>query len=444
MSTRPTVTQKDVRSEQDQSAAPDAAPDVAPWRDHDFVHLWVAQATGLVGQQFSVLAVPLVAILSLHASASTVALLTTVFNLPWIIFGLFAGVVVDRFPRRNTLIVSDIARALLLGSVPAAAALGWLTIGQLFVLAVAVGAFDVCWLTAYRSYVPAVVNSAHLDQAYSATGASDGISRTAVPSIAGAVIQVLGAPAGLVVTSSCYLGSAASNSAIRRREPARRERRNDPILRSFRDGLTYTWRQQIVRSLAVSDGLYMFFWAATQSVTLVFLTRTLGLSAGFIGIIYSVGTIGGLLAAFVARRIGMRLGAGRSIVSGSMARSAGMALLPIAIIAGQLAVPMLILSRFINAFGWTLWDVHQETTKQRLLSDTFRGRANGSVQFVAGAALALGSAAGAALVALINVEATLTACGIGTLTASAWLLATGVWSISSRRTEDSSRQPTAP
>lgn len=404
------------------------APKVAPWRDHDFVRLWIAQATGLVGQQFSILAVPLVAILTLHAPAGTVALLTTVFNLPWVLFGLFVGVGIDRFSRRTVLIVSDIGRALLLGTVPVAAALGWLSIGQLFVLAIVVGGFDVCWVTAYRSYVPNVVAPEHLDQAYAATGASDGVTRTAVPSIAGAVIQLLGPPAGLAVTGGCYLTSAASNSTIRRRDTAHRHRRHEPILQSFRDGLLYTWRQHVVRSLAISDGLYMFFWAATQSVTLVFLTRDLGLSAGLIGAVYSTGTVGGLLAAVLARRIGLRIGAGRSIVSGSFLRSAGIAILPAAIIAGPLAIPIVILSRFVNAFGWTLWDVHQETTKQRLLADAFRGRANGSIQFLTGSALALGSTAGAGLVELVDVDLTITACAAATLTASTWLLATGTWS----------------
>lgn len=414
------------------STAADLAPDVPPWRDHDFRQLWIAQATGLVGQQFSVLAVPLVAILTLDASASTVALLVAIFNLPWVIFGLFVGVVVDRFSRRMTLIVGDIVRALLLASVPIAAALGWLSIGQLFVLAMLVGAFDVCWLTAYRSYVPVVVAPQYLEQAYAATGATDGVARTAVPSLAGAMVQALGPPAGLAVTSGCYLTSALSNARIRRREPARPAGSHDPILRSFRAGLAYTWRQRVVRDLAISDGLYMFFWAATQSVTLVFLTRDLDLSAGLIGLVYSVGTAGGLLGAALARRIGLRIGSGRSIVSGSVLRSGGMALLPVAIVAGPLAIPVVIVSRLINAFGWTLWDVHQETTKQRLLDDAYRGRANGSVLFVFGSAIALGSAAGAGIVTLTTVQATLTACGLATLSAAGWLLLTSIWSVKLR------------
>jgi len=186
-------------NEEETSGSVGTTPDVAPWRDPDFVRLWIAQASGLIGVQFSILAVPLVAIYTLHASASTVALIGVFFNLPWVIFGLFIGVVVDRFSRRKTLIIADIVRALLLAAIPVTAWLGSLTIGQLLALGVVVGAFDVCWMTAYRSYVPAVVAPAHLDQAYAAVGASDAVSRTAVPTIAGVVIQIVSAPAGLVV-----------------------------------------------------------------------------------------------------------------------------------------------------------------------------------------------------------------------------------------------------
>src|SRR5690242_175825 len=91
---------------------------MVPWDRREFLKLWSAQATGLVGQTFSVLAMPLVAILTLHASPSTVALLVACFNMPTLLFGLFAGVVIDRLPRRSVLIVADIGRAVILCSIP--------------------------------------------------------------------------------------------------------------------------------------------------------------------------------------------------------------------------------------------------------------------------------------------------------------------------------------
>lgn len=411
------------------------------WRNRDFVKLWAAQATGLIGQQFSVLAVPMVAILTLEVSAPTVALLVACFNLPSVLFGLFVGVLIDRTRRRTVLIVTDIGRALLFASIPVAYVAGALSIQQMFGLAVLIGILDLGWMTAYRSYVPAVVDRRHLSQAYAMVGASDAVTRTAAPSLAGGVIQVLGAPFGVGVTSVVYLVSAACNSRIRRREPRPDPDDHDPVLRSFVDGVVYLWRHRIVRAFVCSDAGYVFFWSATQSVLLVFLSRHLGLSAGTIGVIFTVGTVGGLLAAVLARRIGLLLRPGPTILVGSLLRGLGMALLPLAVLLGPLAIGALMLARLVNSFGWTLWDVHSETVKQHLLPDRVRGRVNGSTFFLSGIGLTFGAAAGALLVGLVGVIGALLVGCLGTLIATAWLLPIKVWRLAEvpEVTEDPSR-----
>jgi MFS family permease len=399
------------------------------WQRREFFKLWSAQATGLVGQTFSVLAMPLVAILTLHASPATVALLVACFNLPTLLFGLFAGVVIDRLRRLSVLIVCDIGRAVLLSSIPICAALGVLRIQQLFALSIVIGTLDLGWLTAYRSYVPTVVPAAQLSRAYAMVGASDGITRTAAPSLAGAAVQLLGAPMGLSVTSACYFLSGLFNCRIRAVESRVDAEPPESVLRSFREGLAYVWRHGIIRAFAVSEATYILFWSATQSVLLVFLSRRLQLSPGMIGLIFTIGTVGGIVAAFVARRIGNRLGSGPAIVVGSALRRIGMALLPVAIVCGPLAIPVLMATRLVNAFGWTLWDVHRETVQQQLTPDRYRGRTTSSVLFLSGATLTIGSALGAGLVALTGIPATLTICGVGTLFATGWLLAPPLWTM---------------
>lgn len=390
------------------------------WRDADFVKLWFAQATGLVGQQFSVLAVPLVAIVTLHTDPATVALLGFAFNAPWLVFGLFIGVFVDRWPRRKLLIWSDLLRALAFATIPAAAVLNVLSIEQLFVLALVVGTLDMCWLTAYRTYVPAVVPEEHRAQAYALVGASDGVTRTAAPSLAGGLIQLLGPPAGIGVTSGTYVASAVANALIKRADEPRPDANPHPV-RAFKEGLAHAWQQRTIRALALSEATYIFFWASMQSVLLVFLTDDLGLAPTVIGLVFTLGTIGGLIGAALAKPVRTWLGESRAIVVGSVLRSVGMALMPLAAILGPLAVPALMVTRLLNSFGWTVWEVHRETVQQRLLADAVRGRVNGTVLFVGGAALAAGMAAGAGIVALVGVVPTLVIGGVGTLLATAWL-----------------------
>jgi MFS family permease len=399
------------------------------WHDPDFVKLWFAQATGLIGQQFSVLAVPLVAIVTLDTDPATVALLGFAFNAPWLVFGLFVGVLVDRWPRRRLLIGSDLARAVAFATIPVAAVLGMLTIEQLFVLALVIGTLDMCWLTAYRTYVPGVVPEEHRAQAYALVGASDGVTRTAAPSLAGGLIQLLGPPAGVGITSGTYVASAIANGLIRRAEPPSRDADQHPV-RAFKEGLATAWRERTIRALALSEATYIFFWASTQSVLLVFLSDDLGLAPGVIGLVFTLGTLGGLLGAALARPVGRRLGERRAIVLGNVLRSVGMASMPLAAVLGPLAVPALMVTRLLNSFGWTVWEVHRETVQQRLLADAVRGRVNGTVLFVGGAALAAGMAAGAGVVALVGVVPTLVLGGVGTLLATVWLRGAGQMSSS--------------
>lgn len=391
------------------------------WANGDFRKLWSGQAVALVGQQFGVLALPLVAILTLNAGASAVALLIATASVPTVLFGLFVGVVVDRLSRRSVIIATNLGRAVVLATIPIAAICQVLTMPQLYAVAFLIGTLDICFLTAYRSYVPSVVPKADLPRAYAAVGASDGVTRTAAPSLAGGVVQLLTAPAGIAVQGCCYLVAAWCNWTIRRPENPRQGRNPEPMWAAFRAGLAYSRWHPIVRAFAISDAVYIFFWSLLQSVLLVFLSRQLELAPGVIGVIFTVGTLGGVLAAFVAGRIGRWLKPGPTIIAGSVMRSVGMVLLPLAALLGPFAIPALMITRLINAFGWTLWEVHQETVLQLLLPDRLRGRVNAAVIFLSGCALAFGPTAAAAIVELTNVLATLTIGGIGTMLAIAFL-----------------------
>jgi len=131
-------------------------------RHRDFVRLWGAQTVSQVGSQVSQLALPLVAVIVLHASAFRVALLGTVEMLPFLLFALPAGAWVDRIARRPVLILADAGRALALGSIPVAAAFGHTTIWQLYAVGFAVGTLTVFFDVAYQSYLPSLVGSEHV------------------------------------------------------------------------------------------------------------------------------------------------------------------------------------------------------------------------------------------------------------------------------------------
>jgi hypothetical protein len=148
--------------------APDVEPSVAEvaatvprrpslWRQGDFMKLWTAQTISQFGDEITGLALPLLAILILGATPFEMGVLGVVRFLPWIFFTLPAGVWIDRMRRRPILIGADIARAVLLSTIPLGFLMGWLTIWQVYVVSFVAGTLEVFFDVAYQSYLPSIV-----------------------------------------------------------------------------------------------------------------------------------------------------------------------------------------------------------------------------------------------------------------------------------------------
>src|SRR5918912_1194187 len=138
------------------------APPGGLWRHPEFVKLWSGQTISRFGSEISQLAIPLAAALVLNASPAQMGLLGAFEFAPFLLLSLFAGVWVDRVHRRPVLIVADIGRAILLGSIPAAALAGVLRIEQLYVVGVFTGTLTVFFDVAYQAYLPVLVSRDHL------------------------------------------------------------------------------------------------------------------------------------------------------------------------------------------------------------------------------------------------------------------------------------------
>ena len=188
------------------------------WRHPDFVKLWSAETVSQFGTQFTQLALPLAAIDVLHASAFEVAALTTVEFLPFLLVSLPAGVWVDRLRRRPMLVVGDLARAVLLASVPIAYAFDALTMWQLYVVGFFVGIATVFFDVAYQSYLPSLVERDQLIDGNAKLEISRAAAQLGGPGLAGVVIQALKAPAAIAFDAVSFVGSALFIFRIRKEE----------------------------------------------------------------------------------------------------------------------------------------------------------------------------------------------------------------------------------
>jgi MFS family permease len=164
----------------------------------DFTRFWAALSVSLLGSEITTLALPLLAALTLRASALEMGVLAAAGQLPFLLFSLPAGAWVDRLPRRPVLIATDLASALLLLSVPLAVPFGGPTFPQLCVVAFGIGTMAVVSEVAHYAYVPTLVGREHLIECNSRLQVSYSATADADPGLAGALAGgALGGAVGL-------------------------------------------------------------------------------------------------------------------------------------------------------------------------------------------------------------------------------------------------------
>ena len=190
-------------------------------RERTFRRYWSAQTISYVGDQVTLLALPLLAVLVLKATPIEMGLLTAAGLAANLVLSLPAGVWVDRRRhRRYVMIVSDVARALLLASVPVAYAFGHLSLIQLYVVAFGIGCFSILFDLSNATMFVCVVPSTGFVQGNSLINGSRAMSFVGGPALGGFLVQLLSAPVALIADSVSYLGSAFNLLRIRPTEPA--------------------------------------------------------------------------------------------------------------------------------------------------------------------------------------------------------------------------------
>jgi len=383
------------------------------WRHRDFLSLWGAETISQFGTQVSLLALPLVAIIALEESAFKVAALTSIEFLPFLLFTLPAGVWIDRLRRKPILVLGNIGRGIALLSVPIAHWAGALTIWQLYVVGFAVGVCTVFFDIAYQSYIPALVGREDVVEANAKLEISRAAANIGGPGMAGGLVALLTAPIAVLVDAVSYAISALLLIGIRKQEeaPSRAERRS---LRSeLGEGLRYVFRHPYQRTMVAMTAISNFFSQVVFSILLVYAVRELDLSPGTIGIALAIGNLGTLASALTAKRIGERLGVGRTILLASCLFGPGTLL--IALAPEQYALPLIVVSMIVIGFGGILYNVTAISLIQAITPDRILGRANASRRFVVWGVVPLGGFTGGALATTIGLRQTMVVGALGGL-----------------------------
>ncbi len=388
-------------------------PEGGLWRQSDFLKLWSAETVSQFGTQISQLALPLAAIDVLHASAFEVAALTTVQFLPFLLVSLPAGVWVDRLPRRPILIAGDLARAGLLASIPIAYFFDALTIWQLYGVGFLVGIATVFFDVAYQSYLPSLVERRQIIDG----NAKLEISRTGAqlggPGVAGLLIGWLKAPAAILIDAVSFLGSALFIFTIRKSELSQGDRAPRRKMRTeLREGLSYVLRHPYLKNIAACTALFNFFGSLGFAVLLVFARRELHLSPQAIGLAFTLGNVGPLLAAFSANRISARLGVGRTIIVSSILGGPMFLLIPFAP-HGHAALAILVPATLVGGFTNVVYNIAQVSLRQAITPERIQGRMNSVMRFIVWGTIPLGAITGGGLASWIGLKETLILGGAG-------------------------------
>jgi MFS family permease len=377
------------------------------WRHHDFMRLWTGQTISLLGSQITQLALPLAAILLFDASAFQVGLLSTAEFLPFVLFGLPAGVWVDRMRRKPVLVVADLGRFVVLGSVPLAHAFGALTLAQLYVVAFLTGIFTVFFDVAYAAYLPALVDRTRIVEGNSKLEISRSGAQLAGPGIGGLLVEAFGAAAAILADAISYLVSVASLLLIRSAEPALEGPAGErpPIRREIREGIAYVLGNRYLRPLAACVGSLNLFSMMVQAVLVLFAVRDLDLSPGAIGGILTAGNVGFLVGAFLAARFGRRLGVGPTLIGAALLIAIGMVFAPLATRAT--AVPMLMAYGVLLTFGSVIFNVNARSLGQSITPDRMLGRMVATMRFMVWGTIPIGAFLGGLLGSRLGLRPTL-------------------------------------
>ena len=386
-------------------------------RHADFRRLWAADALSQAGTQVTVIALPLLLIKELDAGPFEVGLLTTCEFLAFLVVGLPAGVWVDRMRRRNVLMVADLVRGLLYGSLPLAWALDVLTLGQVYAVALVAGVCTVFFDVAYQSYLPHLVGRDNLVEGNAKLQGTQSVAQVAGPTVGGVLVQVLTAPYAVLIDAVSYLWSAIWVGSIRSREP-RPERTADRHLgREMKEGLAFVLGNRLLRAITACTATANLFTNVGMTVFVVLLASASGLnlSAGAIGLLFSATAAGGLLGAMVARRFAGWVGQG-----------------PALWISIAVGVPAILPMPFVQR-GWLLWlvaaglvvwgativvyNITQVSFRQLLCPERLLGRMNATIRFAVWGTIPIGSLLGGILGATIGLRPTLWVAVLGSLLA---------------------------
>lgn len=387
------------------------------WRD--FLWLWAGQSLSLFGDQFMVLALPLLAVLVLHTSSAVAILLPFALYVPFLVLGLPAGAIIERIRRRTAMIVCNAIQMLLFGLVWLLAYRDVLTFPVLALLVVLNGCAVVFFQVAYTSYLPGLLRDvARLQVGNSRLALSESSSRTVGPMVAGPVIQALGVVTAVVVNAVSFAVSVVTLTMIRYREPAPvpQPRNSGWMRRDILTGLRFVASHAILQPVFACETVYVVFMSMIETSLVLYCLHVLHLSPQWIGVVTGAAAAGYPIGNLSAIRLGHRLGTHRALMCAAAVSVTGIVLMPVmGTTGGQVGVIGLVAGSIVHCVGEGAYGPISLTLRQTESPSALLSRVVSVQRFLIWGAVAIGSLLASGVTVLFGLSAAMWVGAAGTV-----------------------------
>jgi len=369
---------------------------------NDFRRVLAGEGISNFGSMLSRLALPWLATLALAATPLQMALLLVADVAAGAAGALLLGTLVDRCPKRAVMIASDVARAALLGGL---AALAWAHLLSIWLLAAAAalsGAIGVAFELARSAWVAQSAAPDRLPARNAQLSAAGSISETLAFALGGWLYQLLGAALALAVDALSYLLSALCLVGVRggREETSSREAAPRPRLGFIAEtlsGIAVIRATPQLRALATLEILLALAGSLGGTSYMIYVARDLAFPTGTLGMIFATGGLGAIAGAALAPRLARRIGSGNAMTVGLVAAALGTLCIPLASGATVLGAALLVAHQIVGDGGVTLFEVHDRTLRQTLVTPDLLARVDGGLRTLGRLATLVGALAGGAL-----------------------------------------------
>lgn len=386
----------------------------SPIRRRDFRLLLAGAAAGQLGAQVTLVALPLVAVLELNASALQVGLLTAAETAAFLLVGLPAGALTDRMRKRPLMVRADLVRAVAMASIPAAAVADALTMAQLYVVALITGVATVFFDVAHQSYLPQILPREELMAGNGALETVRSTAQVAGPGAGGGLVQLVGAHLAVLTDALGYVLSALVLLRIKQPEQPPQAPADASLRKDIGEGIRFVTGHPLLRVIALTTGLGNLCMAVLMATQTVHLVRVVGLEPGALGLVLSASAVGGLLGALCSARLAARWGQARLILWSVLLSGPFAVLWPLSG-HGTLGAVLFATGSAGISFGAVVYNIAQVSFRQGLCPPRLLGRMNATLRFLMWGTLPLGALLGGALAQSFGPRTALACCAAGFL-----------------------------